>query len=223
MKKLFLSTLLIFAIFSSVFLTSAFAEEATPDTLISTEYMSQTPGLDSETELQIKQDVINNYLLNSDYKAEDISLEYFGTISDDFKVVRFSFQGMQLPTIILKKEMGNYVYQADGTEEVYLYKEHKFYSIINAYENSLIGDEHIEELAQILPYFSKLEQPATIVENETEPVEIKEISSPDTTVNKNNSNDAVQTGQNAYSVIAMSVAAMLSFTAFSQLSKRRNK
>lgn len=224
MKKLFLSTLIILAFFPSIFLTSAFAEEATPDTPISTEYVSQTPGLDAETESQIKHDVINTYLPGSNYTTEDILLEYFGTIRGDFKVVRFSFSGMQVPTVIWKKEMGNYIYQVDGTEEVYLYKDHNFYSIINAYENGLIGDEQVEELAQILPYFSELEQSSTsLVEEKSKPVEAKKISSPDTTVNKNNSNGAVQTGPNTYSVIALAVIALLSFTAFSQLSKQRNK
>lgn len=75
-----------------------------------------------------------------------------------------------------------------------------------------------------MPYFSELEQSSTsLVEEESKPVEAKKISSPDTTVNKNNSNGAVQTGSNTYSVIALAVIALLSFTAFSQLSKQRNK
>lgn len=217
MKKLFISLLLILFVMSSFFVTTVFAEESTPDTPSATEYVSKTPGLDAETELQIKQDVIAYAHIESEYTADDITLEYFGEISGGFKAVRFSFYGMQAPDIIYKKELGNYIYQVDGTEEVYLYRNHNFYSIIQAYEDGLIDDGQVEELAQILPYFSKIEQPTISIE------ETKSVSSNDTAKNLDNSSGSVQTGQNEYSVIFPAVVALLSMSGFLLLSKRRNK
>ena len=215
MKKLLISILFILSVMSMIFATTALAEESTPDTPPATEYVSTTPGLDAETDFQIKQDVITNVCPSEGYTVDDITLEYFGTISGGIIAVRYSFYSMSAPDIICNYTFGDYKLQYNGSDEVYLYIDRNFYRIADAYDNGLINYGQIEELAQIVSYFQKAEA------TKASTVETKPVSSPDTAVNNYNNTaiDAVQTGQSGTYAIALTALAVISLFAFVKTAK----
>lgn len=208
MKKVLSITIAILLIMSSIFMTTAFAETASADEVTTYPAIPNdptTPGLDAETELEIKQTIVNrNPLLG--LTTDDVTLEYLGTLSDGRVLFRYAYFGMAAPQNVRVYEMGKYIYSAsNGFDEVYIYDDHNFYQLKKAYDLGLISDSALDEIAEILnlPLKNEPTSPEEEATNpQTTPDETKSQSTPDTVVNNNNNNSAIQTGQNASSALA---------------------
>ena len=162
-----------------------------------------TAGLDVKTALEIKQTIVNrNPSLG--LTTDDITLEYLGTLSDGRILLRYF--GIAAPQNVRVYEMGKYIYSAsNGFDEVYIYGDHNYYQIKEAYDLGLISESALDEIAEILnlPLKNEPTSPKEEATNpQTTPDETKSQSTPDTVVNNNNNNSAIQTGQNASSALA---------------------
>ena len=143
MKKIISITMAIMLLLSSLFITTAFAKTASadevvinPDESASSDEVTTypaipndptTPGLDAETELEIKQTIVNrNPLLG--LTTDDINLEYVGTLSDGR--ILFRHFGVAATHEVRVYEMGKYIYiTSDGFDKVYIYGDHNYYHI----------------------------------------------------------------------------------------------
>ena len=221
MKKIISITMAIMLLLSSLFITTAFAKTASadevvinPDESASSDEVTTypaipndptTPGLDAETELEIKQTIVNrNPLLG--LTTDDVTLEYLGTLSDGRVLFRYAYFGMAAPQNVRVYEMGKYIYSAsNGFDEVYIYGDHNYYQIKEAYDLGLISESALDEIAEILNLPLKNEQTSPKEEAtnpQTTPDETKSQSTPDTVGNNKNNNSPIQTGQNASSALA---------------------
>ena len=226
MKKIISITMAIMLLLSSLFITTAFAKTASADEVVInpnesassdevTTYPARpaipidptTPGLDVKTALEIKQTIVDKLSLAEDgLTTDDVTLEYFGTLSDGRVLFRYAYFGMAAPQNVRVYEMGKYIYTAsDGFDEVYIYDDHNFYQLKKAYDLGLISDSALEEIAEILnlPLKNEPTSPEEEAPNpQTTPDETKSLSTSDTVGNNNNNNSPIQTGQNASSALA---------------------
>ncbi len=227
MKKISSITIAIMLIMSLVFMTTAFAKEASSDeatTVPTSASASSTQGLDAKSELEIKQAVVDLYSLDDiGLTTDDVTIEYFGTLSDGGVLVRYHFTGKAVTALMINDTIGNYNYNVSASQEVYLYKNNAFYSVKDAYDTGVINDSVLDEIAVILNFTS-----ANITNDTTAPNvndETKPQSTPDNVSNGNNKNNsdnsAVQTGQNDSYTFALIAVALISAGALITLKRRR--
>lgn len=246
MKKIISITMAIMLLLSSLFITTAFAKTASadevvinPDESASSDEVTTypaipndptTPGLDAETELEIKQAVADKYSF-AEYglTTDDVTLEYFGTLSDGSILIRYRFTGMSIIAVIIEDIIGNYEYIVDAAQQVDLYKNGTIYTIKDAYDTGVIADNVLDEIAKILNFTSANKQTEPTVPNvtdetnpQTTPNETKSQSTPDTVGNNKNNNSPIQTGQNASSALAATgIVTLLAADALLALKRRR--
>ncbi len=171
MKKVLSITIAILLIMSSIFMTTAFAETASADEVTTYPAIPNdptTPGLDAETELEIKQTIMDKYSLAEDgLTTDDVTLEYFGTLSDGSILIRYRFTGMSIIAVIIEDIIGNYEYIVDAAQQVDLYKNGAIYSIKDAYDAGVITDNVLDEAAEILDF--------AYVEGDTAGLDVKTV------------------------------------------------
>ena len=171
MKKVLSITIAILLIMSSIFMTTAFAETASTDEVTTYPAIPNdptTPGLDAETELEIKQTIMDKYSLAEDgLTTDDVTLEYFGTLSDGSILIRYRFTGMSIIAVIIEDIIGNYEYIVDAAQQVDLYKNGTIYTIKDANDTGVIADNVLDEAAEILDF--------AYVEGDTAGLDVKTV------------------------------------------------
>lgn len=136
MKKIISLILSLMILISLAFTITAFAED-------------NKPVLDPETEMQIKEDIVEKH--NNRIETEDIDLEYYGTLSDGSVLFKYHISGFGYTQVVRDYKISKYVYIAkNGGDYVYVYKDHNFYFLKDAYDNKIIGDKELDEAAQLL-------------------------------------------------------------------------
>lgn len=107
----------------------------------------------SELEDERKHAICEDYLLylNSSYwTLDDIIIEYYGTYSG-CEIVWMSCKDLADTEDMAYLPIGNYMFvwgSGSAVERFYVYKEHEFIPVRNAYEQGLITDDDVEELAK---------------------------------------------------------------------------
>ena len=140
MKKIFALIFALMLVFSTAFSTTSMAISLTP-------IPSPLP-LDSETEQQIIED--RGWV---DIPYEDITIKYYGTLSDGSMLIYTSKKGTMSTANIVENVIGDYLYVASSPAAlIKVYKNNKFYNIKEAYETDVINDSVLDEIAQILKF-----------------------------------------------------------------------
>ena len=166
----------------------------------------KTPGLDDETALEIRQTILERgSMADNGYTKDVITLEYFGTLSDGSILIRYQAPYLAYDSAVHVDKMGQYNYTYGASEQIFLYNNHTLYKIKDAYDTGVISDTVLDEIAKILNFTSVNGQTEPTVPNVTD--ETKPQTTPDTVAvanvnNSNSDNSAIQTGQNASSVLA---------------------
>ena len=148
--------------------------------------------LDKDTENQIKEDYLNSHNLY-DYTIDDVSVDYYGTLSDGTMLVFPDCSGIAYATVVQWHVVGKYGYVtgSSGTD-VILYKNHEFRGILSSYEDGSLSDEMLDEVADKL-CFAIVKKPGDDSTQST----TKSVATADTAINNNNANDSIPTGQNS--------------------------
>lgn len=114
---------------------TAFAAEglATPDS--------------ADSELQIKKDA-NEYFYGGKQQLGNIKITLYGTLSDGSLVLNVDRYDAGSLTVSYTHAVGDYYYSYTDGQEAYIYKDHTFYFIEDAYNSGLINDDTLKELAE---------------------------------------------------------------------------
>lgn len=96
-----------------------------------------------DLDMQIKQDA-NEYLFNGKYDPEYLNLVYYGALSDGSLLVNVWGSGSL--DVHFTHILGNYKYSYNEGSQAYIYKDHTFIFIVDAYENGMLSDEMLDEL-----------------------------------------------------------------------------
>lgn len=140
MKKIFALIFALMLVFSTAFSTTSMAISLTP-------IPSPLP-LDSETEQQIIED--RGW---ADIPYEDITIKYYGTLSDGSMLIYTSKKGTMSTANIVENVIGDYLYVASSPAAlIKVYKNNKFYNIKEAYETDVINDSVLDEIAQLFNF-----------------------------------------------------------------------
>lgn len=105
------------------------------------------------TESQIKLDA-DKYFFDSEANLDDIVVTIYGELSDGSLILNVE-TGMAID-VSYKLEMGNYYYLYNAGDEAYIYKNHTFYFIKDAYENGMINDDMLKEFANCSAEFTEM-------------------------------------------------------------------
>lgn len=137
MKKLI--SIILAAMFALTVSVTAFAAEgaATPDT--------------SDFELQVKEAVVKKYY-ESQYPYmtdEDIFVFRSVALSDGGFYFSFWVSGIAYPDVLVEDTIGNFYYNHNAGDEVYIYKNGEVLEIKEAYEIGIINDDILEELSDM--------------------------------------------------------------------------
>ncbi len=209
----------------------------------------------------------SEYFLGGNLSVDDITVAIFGTLSDGSVLIK-DCNGSVLD-VTLEYTLGNYVYSYQPGDQVYLYKNNTFYSIVDAYNDGMLSDSMLKELSilseaslnnfpesnyfllcPIEPdttdvYPTEAETQATSVQQTesttqaqptTQPVTVavaesttgdvtnttKPSASSDTVIN-NNSNGAVQTGQNSVMLFVFVMTVISAALVFALIKRRYYK
>lgn len=97
----------------------------------------------SDLDRQIQQDA-NEYFFNGNENPDYITVTYYGELSDGSLVLNTHLGG----SLDFWREvpLGDYKYSYGGGEEAYIYKDHTFCFLLDAYEEGMLSDEIMEEL-----------------------------------------------------------------------------
>ncbi len=114
---------------------TAFAAEglATPDS--------------ADSELQIKKDA-NEYFYGGKQELGNIKITLYGALSDGSLVLNVDRYDAGSLTVSYTHAVGDYYYSYTDGQEAYIYKDHTFYFIEDAYNSGLINDDTLKELAE---------------------------------------------------------------------------
>lgn len=227
MKKLI--SIILAAMFALTVSVTAFAAEgaATPDT--------------PDFELQVKEAVVKKYY-ESQYPYmtdEDIFVFRSVALSDGGFYFSFWVSGIAHPDVLVEDTIGNFYYNHNAGDEVYIYKNGEVLEIKEAYEIGIINDDILEELSDMyifgiepindapesteyeFPTQPQIVKPETIEEPTTQPQMINsEATSAAKVVSSSSAatidtpanvglNGAVQTGQNDFAILTLLIVITL--------------
>lgn len=129
---------------------------------------------DEALEQQIKEDY--SAFINNDVSADKLGVQYFGTLSDGSMLVHMTGP-FSYSTVLNYIVIGKYVYMTSSSgNDIKLYKNGTFTTIIDAYQNGDLSDELLDETAEIL-CFAKFVNPNG--EPETEVTTVPETTEAD--------------------------------------------
>lgn len=153
---------------------------------------------DEALEQQIKEDY--SAFINNDVSADKLGVQYFGTLSDGSMLVHMTGP-FSYSTVLNYIVIGKYVYMTSSSgNDIKLYKNGTFTTIIDAYQNGDLSDELLDETAEIL-CFAKFVNPngepetevTTVPETTEADVETTVESTSASTENTTSSSDVVET------------------------------
>ncbi len=146
MYKKLISVLLCMIIFSS-FLSACNSAK------YSGSYMKDPKGLDAKIVMQMRKDyrkhLINEYNRPEEWRLEDIWVQqYFGKIND-CKIV-YMGSGLRITESFRPVEIAEYTIVFCDGREVFAYKNSKFYTLKEAYDNEFLTKEDIYEIGKLV-------------------------------------------------------------------------
>ena len=109
-------------------------------------------GLDYLVESDIKFDAYKNlfgyeYVLGEPLDLSNIMITYFGQLSDGSLVLNAEDAEAGVLDVVITETIGNYRYvMYDSGQKAYIYKNHQFYYIVDAYNSGMIDDDVLDEL-----------------------------------------------------------------------------
>lgn len=183
-------------------------------------------ALINDTTDSIKQAILGT-LNKDDLTEDDVTYNIINSLSDGSQLLTYDVTGLGYPCVMREIGIGKYLYYVTASDVAKLYKDGKIYEIKDAYENGIIDDEVLDEIAVALN-FSLLEEETTQpVADKTQPATDATSSkggstaTPDTAVIPTNS-DAVKTGQNSLALTfgTVTLLSMISVAVF--IFKRKN-
>lgn len=171
------------------------------------------PLNDTELENQIKEDFVASK--DNEVTVEQLDVDYYGTLSDGSMLV-FLNGPFYYDTIVDYTVIGKYVYITSCRgNDIKIYKNNTFTSIVDAYQSGSLTDELLDELAVKLS-FAKFVNPN---EQKTQETTASVDSTPDTA--PNNSNGSIPTGHSNI-IILLAVAILgISFVALCLAKSKR--
>lgn len=103
----------------------------------------------SATETQIKEAVVKQFFEESYpfVTVDDIEIIYHGTASDGGIYFSYFAYGFATPDVFLENTIGDYYYDYNAGDAVYLYKDNLIYEIKDAYEDGIINDSILAEIS----------------------------------------------------------------------------
>lgn len=125
------------------------------------ETASTNNGIDTDLDMQIKKDAYTNlfgydYVLGEPLDLSDIMVTYFGTLSDGSLVLNVEDANLGVLDWEITETIGKYRYvMCDSGQSAYIYKNHQFYYIVDAYNSGMIDDDVLDELYEISKEYSK--------------------------------------------------------------------
>lgn len=180
---------------------------------------------DEALEQKIKEDY--SAFINNDVPADKLGVQYFGTLSDGSMLVHMTGP-FSYATVSNYIAIGKYVYITSSSgNDIKLYKNGTFTTIIDAYQNGDLSDELLDETAEIL-CFAKFVNPneQTNEQSTVEPTtqtSSQNVSTSDTAAN--NANGSIPTGDsNAVIILTVLILGVSSVVfCLAKSSKRRSK
>lgn len=120
---------------------------------------------DEALEQQIKEDY--SAFINNDVPADKLGVQYYGTLSDGSMLV-FINGPFYYPTVVDYTVIGKYVYITSCRgNDIKLYKNNTFTSIVDAYLNGDLSDDLLDETAEILHFAKFVNQNESTIPQET--------------------------------------------------------
>lgn len=172
--------------------------------------LPESKPLDKDVEAKIKEDYIKTLDNNeNNITPEMIAVDYYGTLSDGSMLVYAEYANQTQPSIMAYCPLGKYIYVYGGDEDVKVYKQNKFYSILELYDSKEINDTQLDEIAVLLNLQLMTEHPAT------------NDSLPNDNI-KNNSNNSIATGLQYKSFFVIISVLIISASLVLFLRKSRN-
>lgn len=157
MKKILSILFAILMMFSAISCLSVGAvNSATED-----ETANTNNGVDTDLDMQVKKDAYTNlfgydYVLGEPLDLSDIMVTYFGTLSDGSLVLNVEDTNLGVLDWEITETIGNYRYvMCDSGQSAYIYKNHQFYYIVDAYSSGIIDGDVLDELYEISKEYSK--------------------------------------------------------------------
>lgn len=157
MKKILSILFAILMMFSAISCLSVGAvNSATED-----ETANTNNGVDPDLDMQVKKDAYKNlfgydYVLGEPLDLSDIMVTYFGTLSDGSLVLNVEDTNLGVLDWEITETIGNYRYvMCDSGQSAYIYKDHQFYYIVDAYNSGMIDNDVLDELYEISKEYSK--------------------------------------------------------------------
>ena len=120
-----------------------------------------------DMELEIRQAICEQLL--SDYEdiaPYDFPMMIVGTTSDGFTCFTYSYLGH--PDVVVDEYFGDYKYSYNAGIEFFCYRDGIIYKIKDAYENGVINDNTIADIANMGVDITKVESPTTPTVTEPE-------------------------------------------------------
>lgn len=112
-------------------------------------------GLDSNVESEIKTDAYG-ILFGEPFDPSNIVVTYFGTLSDGSMVVNVDHRDAGHVEMVSTEILGDYCYvMYNSGQGAYIYKDHQFYFIVDAYNDGMIDDDVLDELYACSVEYSK--------------------------------------------------------------------
>lgn len=117
--------------------------------------------VDTDLDMQIKKDAYTNlfgyeYVPGEPLDLSDIMVTYFGTLSDGSLVLNVEDANLGVLDWEITETIGKYRYvMCDSGQSAYIYKDHQFYYIVDAYNSGMIDDDVLDELYEISKEYSK--------------------------------------------------------------------
>ena len=110
----------------------------------------------ADFDLQVKEDAYECFYKGIiDVEIDDIIITYAGTLSNGSLILNVTYSTAAHLDAIYTDTIGDYYYDYCPSDPVYIYRDHKFYNIINAYNIGLIDDNTLEEIYEINKEYSK--------------------------------------------------------------------
>ncbi len=187
-----------------------------------------TTELDNKTEFEIKRDYMDHLkydlqIIDEDVPLVDITVEYYGTTSNQNMLVKCSSKYMEYPDITTEEIIGKYIYTYTGNH-VLLYTGFSLREIKNEYEAGRITDTELDEIAETLNFDNNTPDTTTTTKNTNETGNQNNTTIEEKTTteanNTNTSNGAIATGDNNI-VMFISIFTVLTFATTVVLIKRK--
>ncbi|MGN1432563.1 MAG: hypothetical protein ACI4XI_02575 [Ruminococcus sp.] len=100
--------------------------------------------LDEDTVNNVKDDYISFLGCSRDeLSRDDVTVEYYGSLDEDSLLIKPYSKKHSYVCVITYVPLGNYIYVFTGGQEVFVYKNNKFYSISELYNNGELTNNDI--------------------------------------------------------------------------------